>query len=113
MSEAYEIGIKLALDNGVSEGLDLVRRDLSATDVAVEASAARLALFTRAAQAALGIAQAAAGAPVTTPPFPTRLHHLTHLPLLPCPFSRSHLPEPHPRPFLRRRPRLLLRQLPP
>ena len=67
MTEAYEIGIKLALDNGVSEGLALVRRDLAATDAAVEASAARLALFRRI-RTRRGGHDAALGVVTTSPP---------------------------------------------
>ena len=85
MIEAYEIGIKLALENGVSEGLALVQRDLAAVDKAVEASAARLAMLARAAQAAVGGVAAVAGAPAPPPrPAPS------------TPASASETPAPSP-----------------
>lgn len=43
MIDAYEIGITLALQNGVSEGLAAVRRDLGALDQAIAATAVGLA----------------------------------------------------------------------
>jgi len=49
MIDAYTIGITLALDNGVSEGLATIRRDLIALNGVVENSAMRLAHLTRAA----------------------------------------------------------------
>ena len=42
MIDAYKIGIRLALDNGVSAGLAVVRRDLAALDAAIAHSAAGL-----------------------------------------------------------------------
>jgi hypothetical protein len=42
MIDAYTIGITLALEDGVSEGILAIRRDLAALDVAVAGSAARL-----------------------------------------------------------------------
>ena len=42
MIDAYEIGIRLALENGVSEGLAVIRRDLTALDAAIAHSAAGL-----------------------------------------------------------------------
>jgi hypothetical protein len=49
MIDAYTIGITLALDNGVSEGLATIRRDLIALNCVVEGSATRLKHLTRAA----------------------------------------------------------------
>jgi hypothetical protein len=49
MIDAYEIGITLALDNGVSEGLATIRRDLIALNAVVDSSATRLKHLTRAA----------------------------------------------------------------
>ncbi len=43
MIDAYEIGIRLALENGVSEGLAKVRQDLAMLDQAVAATARGLA----------------------------------------------------------------------
>lgn len=51
MIDAYTIGITLALDNGVSEGLATIRRDLIALDGVVEGSGTRLKHLTRAAAA--------------------------------------------------------------
>jgi hypothetical protein len=49
MIDAYTIGITLALDNGVSEGLATIRRDLIALNGVVDGSATRLTHLTRAA----------------------------------------------------------------
>ena len=49
MIDAYTIGITLALDNGVSEGLATIRRDLVALNGVVENSATRLKDLTHAA----------------------------------------------------------------
>src|ERR1019366_9546998 len=49
MIDAYTIGITLALDNGVSEGLATIRRDLLALNGVVDSSATRLKHLTRAA----------------------------------------------------------------
>jgi len=54
MIDAHKIGITLALDNGVSEGLATIRRDLSPLNDVVEGSATRLRHLARAA-ADLGI----------------------------------------------------------
>ncbi len=43
MIEAYEIGIRLALDDGISAGVQAIRRELIELDRVVEASAVRLA----------------------------------------------------------------------
>lgn len=42
MIEAYEIGIKLALQDGVSEGIAAIRRDLGSLDQAIAQTALRL-----------------------------------------------------------------------
>src|SRR5580704_13260148 len=49
MIDAYTIGITLALDNGVSEGLATIHRDLVALNGVVEGSATRLKHLKRAA----------------------------------------------------------------
>jgi hypothetical protein len=49
MIDAYTIGITLALDNGVSDGLATIRRDLIALNGAVEGSGTRLKHLTTAA----------------------------------------------------------------
>jgi hypothetical protein len=51
MIDAYTIGITLALDNGVSEGLATIRRDLIALNGVVEGSGTRLKHLTNAAAA--------------------------------------------------------------
>lgn len=43
MTEAYEIGITLALQDGVSDGIAIIRRDLAALDRAIAATSANLA----------------------------------------------------------------------
>ncbi len=43
MIEAYEIGIRLALDDGISAGVQAIRRELVELDRVVEASSVRLA----------------------------------------------------------------------
>jgi len=53
MNDAYTIGITLALDNGVSEGIAVIRRDLASLDAAVAGSMAGLAQL-RAAAAGIG-----------------------------------------------------------
>ncbi len=53
MEDAYVIGIRLALDNGVSEGVAAVRGELAALDRAVTASAAQFAALRRAAASVL------------------------------------------------------------
>ena len=49
MVDAYTIGITLALDNGVSAGLETIRRDLVTLNGAADGSATRLIHLTRAA----------------------------------------------------------------
>ena len=43
MLEAYEIGISLALQDGVSAGIALIRRDLDTLDRAIAATSQNLA----------------------------------------------------------------------
>lgn len=62
MEDAYVIGIRLALDNGVSEGVAAVRGELAALDRAVTASAAQFAALRRAAASVLLPAAPTAGA---------------------------------------------------
>jgi hypothetical protein len=45
MIDAYTIGVTLALEDGVSEGILQIRRDLAALDAAVAESAARLVML--------------------------------------------------------------------
>jgi len=61
MIDAYEIGINLALQDGVSAGLEVIIRELSALDAAVAASASRLQAFMGQAQAAAAVAARTAG----------------------------------------------------
>lgn len=65
MIDAYEIGIRLALENGVSEGLAVIRRDLSALDAAIAHSAAGLTALQ---QLAAGVLTP--GLPAAKPPTP-------------------------------------------
>ncbi len=58
MIDAYEIGIRLALENGVSEGLAVIRRDLGILDAAIARSAAGL----------IGLQQLAGGLIAPNPP---------------------------------------------
>ena len=53
MDDAYVIGIRLALDNGVSAGVSAIRGDLAALDRAVAASSAQLEALRRAAATVL------------------------------------------------------------
>ena len=61
MIDAYEIGIELALQDGVTAGLVVVARELAALDLAVAASSAGLVALTRTAEAAAAMVSAAAG----------------------------------------------------
>jgi len=54
MDDAYTIGITLALDNGVSEGLAIIRRDLEMLNRAVSQTMGGLAGLRRAGDAAVG-----------------------------------------------------------
>ena len=58
MIDAYTIGITLALNNGVAEGIAAIRRDLAALDRAVDASAAGLMQLRAAAGGSIGAASA-------------------------------------------------------
>ncbi len=82
MIEAYEIGIKLALQDGVSEGIAAIRRDLGSLDLAIAQTTLRLNQLQRVGAQALAASQEqperpAAGVPVrrsaavVTPPPPT------------------------------------------
>lgn len=51
MIEAYEIGIRLALDDGVSAGVDAIRRDLVSLNQVIDASLANLGALRQAAAA--------------------------------------------------------------
>ena len=42
MEDAYEIGIRLALDNGVSAGVALIQQELAGLDTHIAATAASL-----------------------------------------------------------------------
>ena len=61
MIDAYEIGIELALQDGVSAGLDAVSKEMAALDAALAASSAGLAALTRTAHTAAAAATAAVG----------------------------------------------------
>lgn len=50
MIDAYTIGITLALDDGVSEGITTIRRDLADLDVAVAETSARLLMLRKLAE---------------------------------------------------------------
>ncbi len=69
-NDAYTIGIALALDDGVSAGIDAIRRDLVALDAAVDVATAKLEhLREVAAEAAsLGVRQAGQTASTPLPP---------------------------------------------
>ncbi len=58
MIDAYTIGITLALNNGVAEGIAAIRQDLAALDRAVDASAAGLMQLRAAAGGSIGAASA-------------------------------------------------------
>lgn len=84
MDDAYTIGITLALENGVSDGLAIIRRDLEALDLAIAHTLGGLAELRRASEAAiagagLDLARLAAegrrllgGLPSMTAPAPVR-----------------------------------------
>lgn len=58
MIDAYEIGIQLALQDGVSAGLQVINRELAEVDRAIEATSAKLASLEHVAQVALGASAA-------------------------------------------------------
>ena len=72
MVDAYEIGIELALQDGVSAGLDAVTKELAALDAAVAASSAGLMALVRtaglAAEAVAAVGGVRVRAPVTAEP---------------------------------------------
>jgi hypothetical protein len=68
MIDAYTIGITLALEDGVSDGIATIRRDLAGLDAAVAESTARL-LTLRKLAADLAIPMAQAGPPQGTAVF--------------------------------------------
>ena len=57
MIEAYEIGIKLALQDGVSEGIAAIRRDLGSLDLAIAQTTLRLNQLQRVGAQALAASQ--------------------------------------------------------
>ena len=63
MIDAYEIGISIALDNGVAAGIAAIRQDLDALDRAVANSATGLA----------NLGRLSASLAATMPAYPTRL----------------------------------------
>jgi len=69
MIDAATIGITLALNNGVSDGIAQIRRDLAALDAAVNASAAGLTRLAALAEGA-GLALPARAAAALLPPAP-------------------------------------------
>ena len=85
MIEAFEIGIKLALDNGVAVGIAAIRQDLDALDRAVASSAAGLLTLRRLSES--GAASAPAQSP--SPPLVS--------PSIPAPTGAA--AEPTARPF--------------
>jgi len=60
MIDAYEVGIQLALQDGVSSGLEVIGRELAELDKAVAASSAGLTALTQAARGAVQAVAAAA-----------------------------------------------------
>ncbi len=58
MIEAYTIGISLALDSGVGEGLAAIRQDLAAVDEATRLAAGNLEQLKQAAAAMPAAAEA-------------------------------------------------------
>lgn len=79
MLEAYEIGISLALQDGVSAGINLIRQDLTTLDRAIAATSQNLAKLE--AQATANIVRA------PTPPMPK---------VSTAPALQEALPEPDP-----------------
>ena len=73
MIEAYEIGIRLALQDGVSEGVAAIRRDLGSLDLAIAQTTLRLSQLQRIGAQALAASQEqperlASGLPARKPP---------------------------------------------
>lgn len=71
MIDAYEIGIQLALQDGVSAGLEVISRELAEVDRAVAATSAGLLNLTHAAEATVRAITAAAGARAPVMPNPS------------------------------------------
>ena len=67
MVDAYEIGIELALQDGVSAGLEAVTREMAALDVAVASSSAGLMALIRTAGMAVEAVAAVGGIRVRAP----------------------------------------------
>lgn len=67
MADAYEVGIELALQDGVSAGLETVARELAALDAAVAASSAGLMALIRTAGMAAEAVAAVGGVRVRVP----------------------------------------------
>ena len=67
MVDAYEIGIELALQDGVSAGLEAVAKELAALDAAVAASSAGLMALVRTAGLAVEAVAAVGGVRVRAP----------------------------------------------
>ena len=66
MIDAYEIGIQLALQDGVSAGLEVIGRELAEVDRAVAVTSAGLMALTRVAETAVRSVAAATGVRVPT-----------------------------------------------
>lgn len=67
MIDAYEIGIQLALHDGVTAGLELIKQELSEVDRAIAASNAGLAALTQQAERAARAVGTAAGVRLPVP----------------------------------------------
>jgi hypothetical protein len=67
MNDAYTVGLTLALEDGVSAGIETIRRELGALDQAIVASTANLVRLQEVARGAVnaGVAQAGAMAALT------------------------------------------------
>ena len=82
MIDAYEIGISIALDNGVAAGIAAIRQDLDALDRAVANSATGLA----------NLGRLSASLAATMPAYPTRLPPPP--PATPAPAETAQAPTP-------------------
>ena len=123
MIEAYEIGISLVLQDGVSDGIALIRRDLAALDRAIAATSqnlARLAAATPASIAAPVRLPATRNPPAPEPPVTEAASPPSPAPVVapPLPAIRVSLPasqavpQPPPPPRLRSHRRRLSRHHP-
>ena len=92
MIEAYEIGIKLALQDGVSDGIAVIRRDLGSLDQAIAQTALRLGALARIGAQALAASQGQVEQAVYGPP-PRRPAAVTVPPPAP-PSERVAAPQP-------------------